>query len=160
MIKSNFLYRVQGFVPPAKDETRMGMYGFGIELDLEFAKRAFGKELSDKVHERFQERGKEIVRRTFQKYNFIPEPYFFSGNENGAVSSLRGNRTFLASSFIVPGDACSLDLDWMESSHLKEEKPHQNFIEYSPHNVDSMQQAYTLFSLFAKWADIVEATIS
>src|SRR3990167_912896 len=160
MVIENFLYRIEGFVPPSRGETRMGMYGFGVKLDLDFAKQAFQNELSDKFYEVIKSRGERIVRSVFPRDKYIHEPYLFAGNENGIPSILNGNRTFLANSFIVPGNACSLNLDRDETSRLTEKNPYPNYVEYSPHNVDSIDQSYALLSLFMTWFDAVDATLS
>lgn len=142
-MERSFLYRVEGFTPPKKGN-EMGGYGFSVYLDRKFAIDARQKIIVPKTQERFQEIGKEIIKKLFSN-EYIKPPYSFVED------------SLLVQSFHVPGDACDLGSDWGNIDSLKDEKSFRNFIEYHPHNVDNVRQAYALFSIFSNWVNYSEA---
>jgi len=141
-MKRHFVYEVQEFIPP--DESRhLGGHGFGIYLDANFARQAKNFVADDVVQNRFQEFGKDwIIKRLFKKDKFIRDPYMFVEN------------SLLVQSIHVQGDACDLRTDWGEIEYLDRENSLREQIQYSPHNVDSVYQAYALFSLFSKYREL------
>ncbi len=158
MYGEDFLYRLEGFTPP--NERGSGRYGFGIKLNLDFAKKAFGNELPEPAYEGLIKRGERVVGAIFpNEGKYLHEPYMFTKNDNGKPASLRGKDTFLANSFIVPGNACSLVLGWGEQELITIPKSYKNYVEYSSHNVDSMEQSYALLSLFTTWFEATDATL-
>jgi len=112
-------------------------------LDANFARQAKNFVADDVVQNRFQEFGKDwIIKRLFKKDKFIRDPYMFVEN------------SLLVQSIHVQGDACDLRTDWGEIEYLDRENSLREQIQYSPHNVDSVYQAYALFSLFSKYREL------
>jgi len=140
-----FIYRVDHFLPP--QDTGLGQYGFCVYLDRDFASQTLDKKIDSKVQEDFQKRTKEmIVKKVFSDEYILP-PFMFVED------------SLLVQSFHVPGNASDLGVDWNTIHSLKKDDCFRNYLEYSPHNVDSMNQAFTLLSLFTYWVDCAEATL-
>lgn len=138
------LYRVTGLIPRA--DISLGRYGFGIHLDSKFAKRTLDKREMSRTQERISQNFKtDILERLFPKdKKWLLPPFHFVED------------SLLVQSIHVPGDACDLGIDWSDIDELKREQPYRT-LTYGPHNVDSMQQAYGLLTLFTEWINIAEA---
>jgi hypothetical protein len=143
-------YVIEGLVPATHID--FDRFGISVGLKKEFAKMAFGVEISEDGYKRAKETGERIIRAV----NLIkPDrridlpPYSFVKNE-------KGNLTFLLSSCDVAGDRCCLHLPYSEVSALQ--RGHiSNLVEYSSHNVDTLQQSHALLALWVTWADSVYA---
>ncbi len=150
-MKRKFVYEVQEFVPP-DGSIHLGAYGFGVYLDRGFARKVkdFVLDEVDFVQNRFQEMGEKlIVRRLFRKEGgYIRKPYDFVED------------SLLIQSIHVPGNACDLGVAWAQIEDIENERVRKNWLEYNPHNVDSMAQAFALFSLFTKWVDWSKALVN
>lgn len=143
-MKVEFLYRVENFSPPL-EPGKLGGYGFNINLDREFARKAKQKTIEDKIQERLNEIARDnIVKRLFSS-SLVTQPYHFVDN------------SLLVGSFHVPGDDCELGLSNVEVESLDIENEHSNSVKLHTHNVDNYQQAYTLFSLFTNWIEYAES---
>lgn len=150
------IYRIDGFFPP-QESGRLGGYGFSIGLDPVFSRKALETEISEQGFKNLQKIGRGIVNRVGlarEDDKFILPPYNFfplAGQEP------RGNHkvSCLLQSCTVPGTACTISVSWSDLSSLRENST--NFLEYSPHNIDSLKQAYALLSIWIKWLDLIEA---
>lgn len=145
-------YVVSGFerAPPEID---MGAYGLATGLDMNLAKKAFGKELTQKTQDRFIEIGNHLVKSIglTKEDRMIMSPYMFIQNDEKMY-------TCLLHFVRVPGNACDLGIEWNQIDDVKRENSHRNLLEYGPHNVDSIHQAYGLLSLWLSWADHIYAS--
>ena len=148
-MKRNFFYRIIGF-EPSLEEIRLGGYGFSIELDGDFTRKAFETELPKERHNFLQKKAKDIIKKVgSSEVNYLL--YSFLENE-------KGNLTCLVHSVDVPdGNACGLDLDMRNVHYLKD--PELSHVEYLPHNVDNIRQSYELLSLWLIWQDIAEGIL-
>lgn len=147
--KRTFIYQIPPLIPPKKPG--LGCWGFSTELNPDFARKARETKLTKEFNDRMQNNGKNIIKLFFNIENTedIYSPYNFMEN------------SFLLHYVQVPGDACDLGLshicqedffknDW---ERLKEQDLYPNYVTYSPHNVDSKEQAYCLLSLWLHWAN-------
>ena len=145
-------YVVSGFTPPI--EYQLGGFGFCVGIDMGLAKKALERKLPDEGFDRMQEIGKKIIVSSglAKKDEHIYPPYKFAESKEGYNLLLR----FCD----VPGNACSLGLDgdWLYKFERFDKYDGELLLEYVPHNVDSIHQAYALLSLWTNWADSVFAT--
>lgn len=149
MIKKEFIYSIRGFSPPAKGDNNMGAWGFATKINGKVADELFKTILSEEEYETIQKIGRLIIEGYKFDSKFI-RPYDFVKNKDGKL-------TFLLHCCDVPGNACSLDLERVD---LSQENPHiKPWLEYIPHNVDTMPQAAALLSLWLKWADAARGSI-
>jgi len=130
------------------------MWGFSTTIDPEFAVMARETKMEEKRRLRFVEGGYEIYKGFFPDldddilrmtvpYRFVEESWLLHGVE-------------------VFGDACDLSLeeDGLESffdEEFREKAKYLYRVGYGPHNVDSMNQASCLLSLFLNWANSARA---
>jgi hypothetical protein len=78
-------------------------------------------------------------------------PYRFLEND-------KGNFTSLLRWCSVPGDACELGIDGMEVDYVHRNKKFpEGMLQYGPHNIDNIHQAYALLSIWLRWADYAYA---
>jgi len=157
MFGESFLYRIEGFEPHGEG---MGRWGFNVKLDINFARRAFQKEISEEIYENLGKIGEEIIRNIFPAYNFICPPYLHLRNNDGKPNPMKGNLTLLVGNLNVPGDACGLDVDYRDLEDLTKEETYEKYLTYSPHNMYNMKQAYALLSIFTRWVDAADAIFS
>lgn len=139
----NPLYRIISLTP--RTDIAMGRYGFGIYLDRAFAQRARAADFGPETQQRMQDEAKSQILRKLFKEKYIHPPFMFVDD------------SALVQSFQVPGDACQLGIDYRTIEDLKDSDGRN--LEFSPHNVDCMQQSFGLLCLFTQWVDWVEATI-
>lgn len=131
-----------------------------FSLKPEIAREFYLRELREEDYKKIQEDGKHSILPVgnLKKMGNIETPFSFFENSNG-------NLTYLLRWVGVPGDACDLGLEGTELNNLRDffEGKH-NFpppwIEYTPHNVDSVYQAYALTSAWLAWATFAEAVTS
>lgn len=144
-------YVISGF-ERASPEIKMGAFGFGVGLDMDFAKKAYEMELTEEAYKTFIERGKEMIKSVGSAKNdlMIYPPYTFVPNKSGKL-------TKLLQYIQVPGDATQLGIVWRQVEDIQKGDPRGELLEYGPHNVDSVHQAYEELSLWLKWADHIYA---
>lgn len=145
MFREKPSYIIQGFRPPA-DKGQVAGYGFSVGLTKEFADKAASIEMSEDQYNRIHSVGNALITREFG-YTIFP-PYEFV--------EVDGKRTFLVQHCRVPGSACDLGCAPSNFKSLQD----GDLLEYYPHNVDHMFEAYTLLSLWLKWWDIANAFTS
>jgi hypothetical protein len=137
---ARYAYRIEGLEPPL-ERGRPGGYGdFGIFLDREFALKAKQNTIGEKVQNRLQEIANNNIKRMFFR-QLIGPPYSFL------------NDSMLITSCQVPGDNnCSLLIDRSQIDSL-ENVSDKSELHYYTHNVDDINQAYGLVSLFTRWCE-------
>jgi len=146
----DFMYSVEGFVPQA--EMSMAGFGFLALLDRDYARKALSTEMPETVRGNLQSMGEYIIKNSgLEPTLFMQKPYHFVEN------------SYLLQFCSSPGDACDLGMEINQLELLREEltdpgvleqsRRFDNPITYLPHNVDSPLQAYTLFALWANWAN-------
>ena len=156
MIKRRFIYEVSGFFP-YMDNGRLlsGGFGFSVYLDRDIARKALAMELPKEGNLNYTGRQILIDSLKFSAFeleeDFIHEPYHFLKNDDGKLTSL-------LHWVDVPGDACDLGLHPEEIEELKEDD-YKGWVEYHPHNVDSLSQAFSLLSLFIYWANTMNTVV-
>lgn len=148
-----FLYRIIGLSPP-KWDISMGGWGFGIELDVDFARRALQAQLSQEKYEMLQEEGKRFIINCGWKPEAVSRNPFNFYDVNGEYKPQEPNHSLLLHYCQVPGNACGLSFDCMGIEKLIKgaEK-----IEYLTDNVDSINQSMALLSLWLRWFEFVNA---
>tara|TARA_Y100000310_G_scaffold27990_1_gene26611 strand:+ start:4894 stop:5367 length:474 start_codon:yes stop_codon:yes gene_type:complete len=133
---------------------QMSSWGFSIGLDSEFAKRFYEREITDEEFENINLHGKNLVKNIFnsKEISFIDTPYHFLRNDDE-------KSTFLLQWCSVIGNACDLGIDGRDLGKIKkwDEYTMGGLIEYGPHNVDSLQQASALFTIWNEWVKIAYA---
>jgi hypothetical protein len=144
----DFIYRINSIIPPEPQSTRT--FSVFPELDYEFAMKAREKEMDAKTRSGFKRFGRELI----QKYSLARNPEFLTPYH------------FVEGSWFlhfceVPGNACDLGLstqfqhDFISNwERIKSEKNLTGrIVSYSPHNVDTKEQAFCLASLWLYWAN-------
>jgi len=153
---NRFFYRVEGLYPT---DTGSGLsrFGFIVNLDRDFARKALQKEMTEHGRKHFVESAKRTVGMVGlggfgePRYQFVDD-------------------SCLLQFCMVPGDACDLGMDPMKIPSLRREIDELNQgkriegiykspITYGPHNVDGYQQAYALLSMWTHWANMVNAWV-
>jgi hypothetical protein len=107
------------------------------------------------LHERMQQAGRAIISNSklaHKKPSRYEKVFYFVENE--------GKPTLLLQYCQVPGNACDLGMDVDDIKRLQEEIRNgknfdsiMNWIEYGPHNVDNIPQAYSLLSAWLHWQE-------
>ena|SRR3989344_7519343 len=141
---NNFIYSIEGFFPHLE---RFGSYKFNVHLDKKLAKNLFEKPLPEELERNLQESAKIIIKESRVLGLDINIPYFFVDNKNDKSCLLQG--------CIVPGNACDLGIDidcFFEESLNNFKVP----LIFRPHNVDSVNQAYSLLSVWLNWIENVK----
>ena len=127
----------------------MSSYGFSIGLDPKFAKKFYEREITDEEYEVFDKKGRAIIKNIFDEKDdsMIDSPYRFLRNGHE-------NPTLLLKFCRVAWGACELGVDGMKLNGIKrwEEYTMSGLIEYGPHNVDTLEQASGLLTLWNEWA--------
>jgi len=111
-----------------------GAFTFSISVQKEFAVRCSKIEISSITRDRFNQMGSQIILDVLgQRYN---SPYQFAGD-----------------SLLVTQCHLGSEGRWLaahsDSQRLLREDLH---LEYTGHNIDNAEQAYTLLSLLTCWA--------
>lgn len=154
-MSNDYFYRVSGFIPPFMSD-RLGGYGFSVELDPKFAMKALNFKLTASQRDKFLSEGKCIAGALGFGKGFVNENYSFVDD------------SLLLHVTSVPGDACGLGITGQNlEMFLRGIKDTQNLqkglilpLEYYPHNVDSMKQAYGLLSLWLNWTELARVLVS
>lgn len=151
IISDRSFYVIEGFEPATYVD--MGRYYFSVGIEKSLAKKALEYKIEDEVVEKLRKIGQEIMAGTglLKKDDKFASPYGYRFHEN------ENKTTLLISNVSVPGDACELSLDWSEFRELNKENSCEKFFGYYPHNIDNTVQAYTLLSLWLRWAEHVKA---
>jgi hypothetical protein len=131
-----------------------GGYGFHVYLDSDLAIKARKEIINPNALKNFEEEGVKIVRTFFGK-SYKNMPYSFAED------------SWLVRGMFVPGDACDLsfsqyNLEEFLGSGWKRMNEKGNkpiWVDYSPHNVDSMNQAMCLRELFLNWANTANSCL-
>lgn len=150
----DFIYRIQPIVPPSEPRT----FSIDAELDYNFAFKARDTEMPEDIKNRFNEMGNSIVKRFFGSRKLLPvQPYNFV------------EKSWLLHYCSVPGNACEFglcehaqsDLAWYfeKTKQSKIPIPEGLTASYSPHNVDTKDQAFCLQSLWLHWVNNVQALL-
>jgi len=133
-------YVICGFSPPAKGY-EMGGYGFSIGLQASFAKRCIKFKINQEKVSRMNEIGEAMLSRVFNSKSFNP-PFHFKDMDD--------EYTMMLGFVQVMGNACDIGTSGVSCKDIME-MPDDALVEYHPHNVDSVAQAYTLLSLWLQW---------
>lgn len=156
-------YELGLLIPPEKEG--LGQWGYGVKIKDRLALRARESALTEEVFDNLDKKGRIIIQRYFGEYanNQVRPPYSFV------------DKSFLLKSVDCPGNSCNLYLTRLDDftgsnfeqkrkSTLKliedNQKDYLFGVEYGPHNVDSMIQAFCLQTLWLNWAKCVGATFS
>ncbi len=151
-----YVYEIGGLYAPDLDETRMGMWGFDINLDPSFALKARKAKMEEKLYDNLQ-RMAVITTTNFKLDDHFgvsikPNPYHFTEG------------SLLLQFVEVPGNACDLGIYNGKRELLDNWKMNDNknpySVNYIPHNVDTKDQAYCLLSLWIHWANTINLILS
>ena len=143
--KEKLTYRIEGLLPTL--HMSMGGYGFCVLLD----KCTVDKLLSIPYSrdENITKIAMNTISRIFGERNdFWRNPCVFMMMSDGEPSSLIQYCT-------VPGDACSLGIDFGDIDGNIKYDGEKKWVMYSTHNVDSPTQAYALLSLWLQWMNTI-----
>jgi hypothetical protein len=149
---SDFIYKVEKLVPIINGPFRM--FSIGADLDYKFALKARSTEMPKGFQERFNEIGNNITDKFFDAKRFGREiPYHFA------------KESWLLQYCTVPGNACDFGLEhgaqynFLDNfERIREQNPLVGFpISYSPHNVDTKDQALCLLDLWLEWANLTKS---
>jgi hypothetical protein len=145
-----YVYEVPVIFP--RENSPFGsVYNFNAMLDGNLGLLARKKEINDHTYNVFKEEGIEIVKSYLsymdKKYNKMP--YQFAEG------------SWLVHAICAPGDACDLALNEMSMrdflsdgwEKLKNREKTPIWVDYTGHNVDSINQARCLRELFLYWAN-------
>ena len=145
--------KIVNFMPRLDEDAHTSGHNFSIGLRKQFARRALDNKLPEKGLENFQKIGEDIVLKLFRTTGSIISPYEFFKHESGKKSSL-------INSVNVPGtNGCYLLAQQTKLKELDQIDEHNLYLEYNPHNIDTVTQAYALLSLFTYWEDTMECVL-
>jgi len=143
-----YVYEIPAIVP--LENAGLGGYGFNAYLDSDLAIKARRKIIEPPAFNLFKEEGIKIVQTFFgKKYKGMPYQFV--------------EESWLVHAICIPyGDACDLALgqyslesffgsNWEKINKDEDRKP--IWVDYAPHNVDSLNQAMCLRELFINWAN-------
>ena len=148
-----YVYEIPSIVP--LENAGVGGYGFHVYLDSDLAVKARRDIINSHALNIFKEEGIKIVHSFFGK-KYKGMPYGFAED------------SWLVRGMFVPGDACDLSFNesalgnflgsgW-ERMNKAGDKP--IWVDYSPHNVDSINQAMCLRELFLNWANTANSCLN
>ena len=143
-----YIYQIRDFTPG----NSRGGYGFSILLDRELAIQAFNTKMPGEVNQRLNKFAKAIVKESgLAKTGFLSEREFYRFF----------NDSWLLQYCSVPGNATNIGIDPSDFDEVENDQGLDvvNWIEYIPHNVDTMQQAYTLLSVWLDWANAMDTIL-
>ena len=150
LMERNFIYEVPAIVPIKN--LPHSQWGFAVDLDPYFAIKLRGMNISPERTNRFQSEGREIIKlHRIKGMVHEKNPHHFI-EESPLIQGVN-----------VPGDAADLSLDefWrdeFQSDSWREliktgEKQELPPVSYTPHNIDTKDQAFCLLSLWLNWAN-------
>lgn len=134
------LYVISGFSPPAEGH-EMGGYGFSVGLKASFAKRCIKFKMKQENVNRMNEIGEAMLSRIFPPKSFNP-PFHFKDMDD--------EYTMMLGFVQVTGNACDIGTAGVSCEDIIKMRD-DDMVEYHPHNVDSVHQAYMLLSLWLEW---------
>ncbi len=142
---TDFIYEIDTIIP----SENIRDFPVFIDLDYRFAVKARETEMPERILNNFLKSGKNIIQKFGLNQLGIVTPYHFV------------KKSWLLHFCAVPGDACDLGLsnnsqtDFLEYfDTIKEEPfPENARVSYSPHNVDTKDQAFCLLNLWLHWAN-------
>jgi len=147
-----FVYEIDGLYPPEKPQ--LGGWAFNAYLEPEFALKASKQPLTEQNETYLQEEAREIIKR-------------YGLNEMGEIEHplMFFNKSWLVTSFRVPGNACDLSVTDSSKFDLERlEQLHQKGllapIGYMAHNIDAEKQAHCIASMFTNWANFTRNVLS
>ena len=149
----NFIYRIDPIVPVTRGPFRM--CPVGADLDYDFAVKARSTEMSEEIRNKFVEIGNDITNKFFDTKKIGRETSYHFVKES-----------WLLQYCTVPGNACDFGLEHNAQHDFLEDfertKQQQNLlrdfpISYTPHNVDTINQATCLLSLWLEWANLTKS---
>jgi hypothetical protein len=149
-----YVYEIPTILP--LEHAGFGGYGFNVYLDSNLAVKARKEIMKPFTYNKFKEQGVEIVQAFFGKKH-KEMPYKFA------------EESWLVHAICIPyGDACDLALnesglrDFLGSGWERRVKEDTTpfWVQYSPHNVDSINQARCLRELFLNWANVTNSCLS
>lgn len=145
----DFYYRIRGLSPPAQERHMKG-WGFNIELDLEFAKRALHTPLSKASYKSLQKDARDYIINCGWKPEAIRrDPLDFC--ELDGIEGAENSR--LLHHCEVPGSASGLAFDF----NMLQFPRYEQVIIYSPDNIDYMSQSMASLALWLRWFEFVRA---
>ena len=139
----------------------MSSYNFNVYLDFDLAKKMYMTEMTERGHENLTKIAGMIIKRNFGEGRLLSrQPYKFVENEEDKL-------TCLLQYCDVPGDATGIGIDGMDINSLVrafKEDPQRNIfrlrgVTYSPHNIDTINQAYTLLSIWLNWINLTKSYV-
>jgi len=145
MIPINQLWYRPFNVQPATyedGEIQLGGFGFSISLSAKFAKAAMETPMTQEHRKRLKELANYTISKLWNRDHHTVYGYY--------------DDSWLVTNFVVPGDACGLDLSRYDYERTKGENDCHN-LRYYPHNVDSTLQVYSLISIVDIWVSTFEA---
>lgn len=159
-MKNKFIYEIQGLYHPGLDETKMGVLGFGVDLDPSFAIKAREEKMGKKLYDNLQKVAVIITT------NFGLDNYF------GNPIKLRPYH-FIEDSLLlqfvdIPSNSCNLGMyggknelldNWERTKKEGYFKYLPIRVNYIPHNVDTRDQNSCLLSLWIHWANTVKSIL-
>lgn len=141
-IKRNYIYRIPPIFP--LEHRPPGAWGFGVELDTAFAKKLRRVSLDESFYEHLEKIGNSLIK------DILPsslvekrwKPYSFVEGSS------------LLHYVKVPGNACDLCLEhFCQNDFFENNLDSIHRVNYTPHNIDSKDQAFALLSLWINWAN-------
>ena len=149
-------YRIEGFCAP-DPEMSMSGWGFGIYIDPAFVWHCLQATWPEGEH--ITEMIVENEKRMHSTPTYQHEPW----RNNITFEELDGRRTAFAAHFDTLGNACGLDAACPGCSGTTIERVLADYPDYepyeevawTPHNVDSCQQAAALLTQFLVWVQHV-----
>lgn len=144
-------YRIVGFSPGKKP---LHKYEFGMRItDMEVAAKMYDTLLDKTAMDTFDGVGRKLVKQIFPYAKSIETPYHF-------VANPEGKPTWLLWYCQVPGNATDLGIEGTQLSGILNEGLENSLtLEYGSHNTNSIEAAYGLLSLWARWADVAAAIV-
>jgi len=137
-------YRPSGVQPMIREDGKIhqGGFGFSVNLSHKFAKVAMETPMTQEHRERLKKLANYSIKALAKRDHHIVYGYY--------------DDSWLVTNFMVPGDACSLDLSRYDYKDVKKEDSCHDLC-YDPHNVDSPLQVYSLISIVDIWVSTFEA---
>lgn len=142
-----FVYKIVNYNPPP--EKGMG-YGFSAILDGELVRMLRAKPMSEEARGRANELATRTIRRLWRDCDYgldmLKEPYSFVED------------SWLLHYCTVPGDRCSLSIG--QSGLASIESGFDRQLDFNPHNVNHPTQAYGLLSIWLRWANAANLSVT
>jgi len=128
-----------------RNDISLGRYNINMGIKTDFAMKFLDTELTDFAYNKLEEL-RNITLKSVGLINSKDHRYVFVKNKQDKTSWLLGYCH-------VEGNACDLGIEGGELDSIINKNYTCNLIEYSSHNVDSMQQSFALLSIWLIWAN-------